>query len=69
MTPEHAKCTECGEEESVEHLLTCSVKEGIRRAIMDDRNPLEVLNVEPRKILDYLDRTGRRTAPELQRRD
>ena len=69
MSPEHAKCIECGEEETVEHLLTCPVKEGIRRSIMDDRDPLEVLNVEPRMILDYLERTGRRTAPDLQRRD
>ena len=34
MSPEHAKCIECGEEETVEHLLTCPVKEGIRRTIM-----------------------------------
>ena len=33
MTPEHAKCLECGEEESVAHLLTCPVKGGIRRSI------------------------------------
>ena len=33
MTPEHAKCLECGEEDSVVHLLTYPVKGGIRRSI------------------------------------
>ena len=68
LDEEHAKCLECPYEvkESVEHLLTCPVKEGVRRTITDeDDNFLSFLNSDPHKILQYLERAGRRTAPDL----
>ena len=68
LDEEHAKCLECPYDvkESVEHLLTCPVKEGVRRTITDeDDNFLSFLNSDPHKILQYLERAGRRTAPDL----
>ena len=65
---EHAKCLECPYDvkESVEHLLTCPIKEEIRRSMAEtDEEFLNYLNEDPRKILHYLERAGRRTAPDL----
>ena len=65
---EHVKCLECPYivKESVEQLLTCPMKEAIRRSMTkSDEELLNLLNEDPRKILHYLERVGRRTAPDL----
>ena len=66
---EYSKCLkDCGASESVEHLLTCPAYEMIRRDIFLDKDIIEVLNDDPTKVLCYLDRIGRRTAPDLSDR-
>ena len=60
LDEEHARCLECPYEfESVEHLLTCPIKEEPRRNILD------LLYTDPMKIMQYLEESGRRTAPDL----
>ena len=57
---EHVKCLECPciVKESVEHLLTCPMKEAIRRSMTEsDEEFQNLLNEDPRKILHSADCT------------
>ena len=69
LSEEHGLCMMgCREKETVEHLLTCKVYDQQRWETLQNLDPISALNDCPDKVLAFLKKIGRLTAPDLGRR-
>ena len=55
----------CNEKETVEHLLNCPIYSKQRNEVCGDQDLLKLLNDNPKRVLEFLGRIGRLTAPDL----
>ena len=55
----------CNTKETVEHLLTCPIYAKQRLEVCGLQDPIALLNDDPVRVLKFLRKIGRLTAPEL----